>query len=91
MPTPIYALRLPAKVQEDIAALGKIYGAPNGRAFAREILEVTVSGDIARIQAFNSRLILRMGEQLQLEFSAAVQKAAAGARKGTKKRMKGRG
>lgn len=76
MPTPIYALRLPTKTQQDIAELGKIYGSPNGRAFAREMLETMTSGDMARIKAFNARLITKCGEQLSLQLNAAVDAAA---------------
>ena len=72
MPTPVFALRLPQKTQDDIAALSKVYGAPNARAFAREILEVITSGDMERIKAFNQRLITRMGEQLVLRLNAVV-------------------
>ena len=72
MGTPIYALRLPQKTQEDIAELARIYGAANARAFAREILEVITSGDIERIKAFNARLIKGMGEQLTLKLNSAL-------------------
>lgn len=71
---------MPMKVQEDIADLARIYGAPNGRAFAREILEVITSGDIDRIKAFNARLIQGMGEQLTLKLNASLD-AATGAEK----------
>jgi hypothetical protein len=72
MPTPTFALRLSLKTQQELAELAKVYGAPNPRALAREILEVIVSGDIERIKAFNARLITRMGEQLVLRLNAAV-------------------
>lgn len=72
MPTPVFTLRLPQKTKDELAQLAKVYGAPNTRAFAREILEVIVSGDLERIKAFNARLVMRMGEQLTLQWSAAA-------------------
>jgi hypothetical protein len=75
MPTPTYALRLPGETQKAIADLAGIYGAPNGRAFAREILEVMTSGDPERVKAFNARLIRGMGEQLTLKLNASIDSA----------------
>lgn len=72
MPTPTFTMRLPKKTQDELAELAKVYGAPNTRALAREVLEVIVSGDIERIKAFNARLITRMGEQLVLRLNAVV-------------------
>ena len=72
MATPIYSLRIPQKTQDEIAELARIYGAPNGRAFAREILEVITSGDLEKIKAFNGRLIKGMGEQLTLKLNSAL-------------------
>lgn len=72
MPTPIFTIRLSPKVQGDLRDLGAIYGAPNARAFAREILEVITSGEIERIKAFNQRLITRMGQQLVLKLNEVV-------------------
>lgn len=72
MPTPVYGLRLPKQVQDDLHTFGKIYGAPNGRAFAREVLEVMTSGDMERVKAFNARLIRGVGEQMTLKLNAAV-------------------
>jgi hypothetical protein len=90
MPTPTYALRLAKKTQDDIAELAKIYGSPNGRAFAREILEVTCSGDVARIQAFNRRLMMGMGEQMALKLNATLDEVAAPEPKERKPRKKRR-
>jgi hypothetical protein len=75
MPTPTYSLRLPAETQKAIADLAAIYGAPNGRVFAREILEVMTSGDPERVKAFNGRLIRGMGEQLTLRLNASIDAA----------------
>ena len=94
MGTPIYALRLPQKTQEDIAELARIYGAANARAFAREILEVITSGDIERIKAFNARLIKGMGEQLTLKLNSALdgpKEAEKPAKKPRKPAKKGKG
>jgi len=73
MPTPLYTLRLPQKTQDDIAEMGKVYGAPNGRAFAREILEIMCSGDPTRVQSFNRRLMMAVGEQLALKLNEPLQ------------------
>jgi len=75
MPTPTYALRLPAETQKAISDLAAIYGALNGRAFAREILEVMTSGDPERVKEFNGRLIRGMGEQLTLKLNASIDAA----------------
>lgn len=77
MPTPVYGLRLPQKVQDDLVEYAKIYGAPSGRAFAREILEVMTSGDMERVKAFNARLIRGVGEQLTLFMNAQADLGAA--------------
>ena len=87
MGTPIYALRLPQKTQDDIAELSKLYGSPNSRAFAREILEVMTGGDIERIKAFNARLVRGMGEQLTLTLNTAID-TVTGAEKPAKKGRK---
>jgi len=89
MPTPLYALRLPQKTQDDIAELAKVYGAPTGRAFAREILEVMTSGDMEKVKAFNARLVQKVGEQLTLKFNAMVD-AASEPQKQAKKGQKGK-
>lgn len=86
MPTPTFALRLSLKTQADLAALSKVYGSPNPRAFAREILEAVTSGDMERIKAFNQRLITRMGEQLVLRLNAVVDTPP----KGNERRKRGR-
>lgn len=77
MPTPVYGLRLPVQTQKAIAELAAIYGAPNGRAFAREILEVMTSGDVEQVKAFNARLIRGMGEQLTLKLNASIDAVTA--------------
>lgn len=72
MPTPLYTLRLPKEAQDNINRLAKIYGAPNGRAFAREILETFTGGDVERLKEFNAQMIRGMGEQLTLELNASL-------------------
>lgn len=72
MPTPLYCLRLPQETQDALVVFGKIYGAPHGRAFARELLETVTCGDSGRLVAFVERLAQRtkMAVQMNLEFSA---------------------
>lgn len=72
MPTPIYALRMSQEEQDSIAQMAKVFGAPNGRAFAREVLAVMCSGDVKRVQEFNARLIRGVGEQLTLALNAPL-------------------
>lgn len=76
MPTPIFALRLPQKIQDDLGEIARIYGAPSTRAFAREILEVMVSGEVERVKAFNGRLMMKMGEQMTLRLNASLDEGA---------------
>lgn len=92
----MFALRLSEKTQGELAAMAKVYGAPTSSAFAREILEVVVSGDIERVKAFNARLIAKVGEQLQMKFSAALDEAAGAGKPAKKprkpqKQVRGRG
>jgi hypothetical protein len=75
MGTPVYGLRLPKKVQDDLVVFAKIYGAVNGRAFAREVLEVMTSGDLEKVKQFNARLIRGVGEQLTLKLNATMDDA----------------
>lgn len=58
--------------------MAAIYGSPNGRAFAREVLEVMCSNDPQRVKAFNVRLFSKVGEQLALKFSAPAVEAFPG-------------
>ena len=69
MPSPIFGVRLSQKTKDDLSELAKVYGAPTASAFAREVLEVITSGDMSRIQAFNRRLLMGMGEQLALKLT----------------------
>lgn len=91
MATPIYSLRIPQKTQDEIAELARIYGAPNGRAFAREILEVITSGDLEKIKAFNGRLIKGMGEQLTLKLNSALDGPTEGRKPAQKPRKRAKG
>lgn len=88
MPTPIFTIRLAPKTQEDLASMSKVYGSPNPRAFAREVLEVMCSGDLARVKDFNARLIRGVGEQLTLKLNAAADTIAATSRKPVQKPKK---
>jgi hypothetical protein len=91
--TPTYALRLSRKTQDDLALMGKLYGLPNGRAFAREVLETMCSGDAAKVQAFLRRLMMAAGEQLALKLGEpleAVSRPALPAPKPKKKKGRAR-
>lgn len=83
MPTPIYALRLPQETQDALRTLALAGGWPNGRACAREILEVCISGDVARLSGFIDRLTRQPGSQLPLTLVPDnVAQPPAGASKG---------
>jgi hypothetical protein len=88
MPTPTYALRLPKKVQDDLTTIEHVYGAPNGRAFAREILEVVTSGDPDRISLFVAKFIDRLGGQTS--FYLTVENTPAGTTRTTRTPSKAR-
>ena len=70
--TPPFTLRLASKTKADLVEMAKLYGSPNGSAFAREMIEVMVSGDIERVKQFNGRLIAKAGEQMTLKMNAAM-------------------
>lgn len=82
METPVFALRLPQKLQDDLAEYSVLYGAPNPRAFAKEILEVVLSGDPRRVAEFNGRLMQKIGEQMTFETTL---KALSDAKEATEK------
>lgn len=64
--TPVFSFRLKQELQDQIKEISKAYGSPNPRAFVRELIETVLSGDIAKANAFNVRLIERATGQLQL-------------------------
>lgn len=72
MPTPLFTMRLPQADQDALLQMSKIYGAPNMRAFAREMISVMCSADVARVKAFNARLIAGVGEQLTIDLNATL-------------------
>lgn len=93
MPTPVFALRLSARAQADLAEMAKLYGSPNPRAFAREVLETMSSGDAGKAREFLRRLFMRAGEQLAMQFTApleAIEQPRKPARKGRSGRKRGR-
>jgi hypothetical protein len=90
MGTPIYALRLPQKVQDDLSSVGRVYGSLNGRAFAREILEVVTSADADRISQFVARFTERLGGQTTFFVSAVVDAEPTGKKRTTRKARKKR-
>ena len=67
METPLFALRLPQVLQDQIKEMSKVYGSPNPRAFLRELIECVLSGDQAKATAFNVRLVERVTGQLQFK------------------------
>lgn len=92
MPTPIFTIRLPKPTQDQLAELAGVVGASSPRAFAREILETVLSGDPARINAFNVRLIEGVTRQFQLPGVQVVAAAVVPKAKPKKRRRKrGRG
>jgi len=64
MPTPTFTLRLPLALQRQMVDMAKSYGAPNVRAFTKDLLEAVVSGDPMRAGAFTARLLARQQGQL---------------------------
>jgi len=88
--SPIFTFRLPAADLESVRELAKVYGAASTGAFIAELVGVVCSGDSARLTAFHTRLIQRVGEQLTLDLSAAME-AARTARKPAKQARKSAG
>lgn len=84
----MFTVRLAKETQADLAQLARVYGAPTSSAFAREVLEVVVSGDFEKIKAFNARLLTRMGEQLHLQLAEVFDDAAKKKAPRTKKRAR---
>jgi hypothetical protein len=91
MPTPMYAMRLPKETQAALSEMAAVYGAPNGRAFAREVLEVMCSGDIDRVKGFIGRLIAKSGEQMTLKLNAALDASVEAEKPAQKPNPKGKG
>ena len=57
-------------MQDQIKEMSVVYGAPNPRAFLRELIECVLSGDLGRINAFNVRLVERATGQMHLKMEA---------------------
>jgi hypothetical protein len=81
MPSPIFSFRIKAQDLADVREIAKVYGAPSTGAFIAEMVGAMCSGDAKRISEFNTRLMMKMGEQLALDFQ---QKAIAQAEKHAK-------
>lgn len=63
--SPILGIRLPEESKKTLREIAGIMGTtPSG--FARELLEVTLSGEPKLIGDFNARLIQKLGEQMTL-------------------------
>lgn len=90
MPTPTFSLRIPAHVQKNLAEMAKIYGAPNTRAFAAEVLTVMSGNDIEPVKAFIVRFIAKAGEQLTLQLSTVMDDATGSPKKAPKPKKKGK-
>jgi len=88
MPTPTFSFRLPPVEREALVEMAKLYGAPNPRAFLREMVGAMCSGKSERVQEFNARLIRAAGEQLILKLNAPVASLAEPTRKAPVRRVK---
>lgn len=75
MPSPQFTFRLPAKDKAALQEMSKIYGSPSPGAFCAEVVGAMCSNDPERVKAFNTRLIMRAGEQLTLKLNSAVDAA----------------
>lgn len=73
---PIFTLRLPQEVHEQIREMSKFYGAANPRQFLREMVLAMLSGDPGQVAAFNKRLFAGFGEQLTLNLTQQAQEQA---------------
>jgi len=92
MPTPIFSFRLPLVERENLVEMSKVYGAPNPRAFLREMVGAMCSGDPLRVREFNVKLIHAAGEQLVLRLHGPVPgKLVPLPKKGRKKKRGRRG
>jgi len=72
MPTPTFTFRLPREEQLALVEMSKVFGAPNPRAFLREMLGAMCSGNAERVRDFNAKLIRAAGEQLILKLNAPL-------------------
>ena len=79
MPTPLFTFRLDKASSAELRKVATVYNGGNVSAFLREIITAYVSGEPAKIAAFNRELMGRMGEQLTLDLMAA---AKTGRKKG---------
>lgn len=79
VPTPFFTFRLSSVSQDALRQVARLMASDSSK-LAREIIETALSGDPKRIEAFNRRLALKVGEQLELRFNNA-QKRAPAARK----------
>lgn len=62
--TPIFAFRLPKADQALLAEMANVYGAPNARAFLKEMIQVMLGGDGERLRQFNIKLAQGIGKHL---------------------------
>lgn len=90
MPTPLFTFRLAKDRAERLHEVAKVYGAPSTSELLREMVGTIVSGDPKVVADFFARLQRKMGEQLQLDFNAAVAAKVAAAKASSKRRKGGR-
>lgn len=83
-------MRLSVQDQKLLAEMSKVYGAPNPRAFLREILQVMLSGDAERLRGFNTRLAQGVGkhmaEQMAFKLNETLDETPPPPRKRAKKK-----
>lgn len=88
--TPVFSFRLPSAERENLVEMSKVFGAPNPRAFLREMVGAMCSGDGERVRAFNTKLIHAVGEQLVLRLHGPLPGKVVSKAKKVPKRRKGR-
>lgn len=79
--TPLFAFRLDSVKAQQLRELSRVYGAETPSHFLREMVGAVVSGDPSTVEAFNTRLFQKMGEQLALDFTAKAEAATRSTRK----------
>jgi hypothetical protein len=73
---------LPAADLAAVKALSKVYGAASPGGFIAEMVGSICSGDPKRISGFNTKLLMKVGEQLAFDYT---QKATLQAEKHARK------
>lgn len=68
MSSPNFVFRLPPADRKSLDLVAKIYGSKSSGSFLTEMVRAFCSGDPRLAAAFNTRLMQKAGEQLQLQF-----------------------